>query len=446
MHRLTRHIADLIPFLLDGGQRLTRLLGGGLVGHRHQRLGLLEEFLLLGQVLLLGRVGLVAVGLTRVEERVGGLAETRPQGVVLVAAGAASLLPTIHQLVELAGGLAPGGRILDLVGLGDDRLLGLAGVVALVVAGLRPLAASLVERGAGLGEPLPQRVRIRLVDADGGALMLLPLLEEIAELVRGRTPVRVVAQRGGQRLGLLHNRGALGHGLVHRGLAGLGDGGLLGGGLGLQLLELRLDGGDVAHHGRFGGLLGQGLERVVDLTVLDVGGLQTVGEQVQLGLQIQIPACVQRQRLLHGGVRELADLAFGIALAHEHGAVVVHAAERLGRRHVGLGIGDGRPLGRMLLRRLLRERRGGGGMRLRHRGRGRRRRGGLGHRFLDDGRFLDDDGLLGSGRRCLLGDFGGVLGCGDILVGHGQLLRLVVSEGRENSRPRPVIFTNLYVL
>ena len=36
-------------------------------------------------------------------------------------------------------------------------------------------------------------------------------------------------------------------------------------------------------------------------------------------------------------------------------------------------------------------------MRLRHRGRGRCRRGGLGHRFLDDGRLLDDDGLLGAG-------------------------------------------------
>ena len=48
-------------------------------------------------------------------------------------------------------------------------------------------------------------------DRDSGALMLLPLLEEITELVRGRTPVRVVAQRGGQRLGLLDDRGALLH-------------------------------------------------------------------------------------------------------------------------------------------------------------------------------------------------------------------------------------------
>ena len=44
------------------------------------------------------------------------------------------LLPTIHQLVELARGLAPCGRVLQLVRLGDDRLFLGLGMGALDVA------------------------------------------------------------------------------------------------------------------------------------------------------------------------------------------------------------------------------------------------------------------------------------------------------------------------
>ena len=99
---VARHIADLIPLVLDGSQRLTRLLRGGLVGDGHQGLGLLQQLLLLGQVLLFGGADLVTVRLTCVEEGVGGGTELGPHGIILAASRTAGLLPTIHQLAELA--------------------------------------------------------------------------------------------------------------------------------------------------------------------------------------------------------------------------------------------------------------------------------------------------------------------------------------------------------
>ena len=92
---------------------------------------------------------------------------------------------------------------------------------ALDVAGLRPLAAGLVERGACGGETLPQRVGLRLVDVHGRALMLLPLVEQGTELVGGGTPVDLVIQRGCEGLGLLDDLGAFFDSLGDRRLAGL---------------------------------------------------------------------------------------------------------------------------------------------------------------------------------------------------------------------------------
>ena len=368
-HGVTRHVADLIPLFLNLGELLTGFLGFRVGLDRHQSLGLDQQRLLGGQILLLGGVDLIAVGLTGVEESVGGLAELGPQGVVLVAAGATGLLPTVHQLVELAGGLAPGGGILQLVGLGDDGFLGFLGLGTLVVASLRPLAAGLVERGASGGEALPQCLGLGLVDADGGALVILPFIEQVAELVRGGTPVGVVAQGGGQCFGLLHDGGAFLDGLGHGGLAGLGQFGLLGLAGGLQRLELFLERGDIAHDCGLGGLLAQQLQGLVDLTGFDIGRGQAAGQQIKLGLEIQETTGVQRQGLFLGGVRELADLAFGVALLDEDGAVVVHAAEGFSGLDIGVGVcgvrGRGRNVG---LGRggLLSESGGGGRMRLRH--------------------------------------------------------------------------------
>ena len=99
---VARHIADLIPLLLNGGKCLTRLLGGLLILDRNKGFGLDQQFLLLGQVLLFGGADLVTVRLTCVEEGVGGGTELGPHGIILAASRTAGLLPTIHQLAELA--------------------------------------------------------------------------------------------------------------------------------------------------------------------------------------------------------------------------------------------------------------------------------------------------------------------------------------------------------
>ena len=123
MHVIARNVADLVPFLLNGGQCLASLLGGLLILDRHQSLSLGQQFFLLGEIFLFGRANLLAIGLTGVEERVRRSTETCPQRVIITTARTTGLLPTIHQLVELAGGFHPSGGILDLLGFGDDGLL-----------------------------------------------------------------------------------------------------------------------------------------------------------------------------------------------------------------------------------------------------------------------------------------------------------------------------------
>ena len=244
--------------------------------------------------------------------------------------------------------------------------------------------------------------------------MVLPLVEQVAELVGGGAPVGVVAQGGRQSFGLLDDGGALGDGLGLSSLARFGDLGLLGLAGGLQFHVTGLEGREVAHHRRFGGFFAQQLHGLVDFTGLDVGGGQARGQQIELGLEIQEATGVQCQRLLLGGVRELSDLTFAVAVLDEDGAVVIDPAESFGGFDVGLGIGGGggRGGGGMLLDRgsLLGEGGGGGRVRFRHGsgGRSRRRRGRAG---------------LGCGCRCLLFGRSGVYGFGDSFVGHGQLLK-----------------------
>ena len=67
------------------------------------------------------------------------------------------------------------------------------------------------------------------------------LLEQRTELVRGGTPVGVVAQGIGQSLGLLHNRGTFGQRLGDGGLVSLAQLGLLGRSGLLQCFELGLE-------------------------------------------------------------------------------------------------------------------------------------------------------------------------------------------------------------
>ena len=235
--------------------------------------------------------------------------------------------------------------------------------------------------------------------------MLLPLLEERAELVGSGTPVGVAVKTGGKGFGLFHDDGAFGHCLGHGCLTGLGKLGLLGRALFLQGFELRLEGRQITDDGRLFGLFGQGLQRVVDFAGLDAAGLEPVRKQVELGLEIEVTACIQCQGLFFGGIRELADLTFSLCLLDEYGAVIGDASESLGGFDISLGEAGAGGCRSRVGRSLLGECGGGWGVRL--------------HRCRAwNGRFAG----LGCGRRRLLGDFIGVLGRGDILVGHGQLL------------------------
>ena len=73
----------------------------------------------------------------------------------------------------------------------------------------------------------------------------------------------------------------------------------------------RLDPGpeavQVADGGRLGGLLAELLERLVDLAHREVRAVQAGLEQADLRAQLQVPAHVERQRLLGGDTREPPD-------------------------------------------------------------------------------------------------------------------------------------------
>ena len=157
--------------------------------------------------------------------------------------------------------------------------------------------------------------------------MCLPFVEQRAELVGGGTPVGVVSKTGCQRLRLLHDGGASCDRGRHGSLACLGQLRLLGFGLGLELLILGLERGQIAHHGGGFGFFGQHLHRFVDLAGLDGGALQTCGQCIELGLEIKETTGVQRQCLFLGHVGELADLTFAVAILDEYGAVLIDVSE-----------------------------------------------------------------------------------------------------------------------
>src|SRR5699024_5378243 len=169
---------------------------------------------------------------------------------------------------------------------------------------------------------------------------------------------------------------------------------------------------------------------------------QTVGEQADLCLQIQVAAHVQCQRVLGRDVRELTDHAFSGGLAYVHGAVLAHPAELC--RSGGLGgvhrccgsVGGWGQRGR-----------GGRGRRGRRSGmgefwgdlRGRRNTGGRGHTGGSRTRRVIGGtgctgGLGGLGGGCLL------LGCLVRLGGRG-LVRVVLLLGHLMSTLSMITFS-----
>lgn len=55
-HFVTRHVTDLVPLLLNGGESLTGLLGLFFALDGNQRLGLDQQLFLLGKIFLLGEL------------------------------------------------------------------------------------------------------------------------------------------------------------------------------------------------------------------------------------------------------------------------------------------------------------------------------------------------------------------------------------------------------
>ncbi len=190
--RVPGHRPDLLPALLDAAQRGP---GRADVGHRQQRLGLIEQLLLglgvLAQRGVLGREHLGARG----EELILGRPEALPQLGLGVPVGAAGRLPLTHQLAERTGGRSPLRGSGQRLGVGAQLLLADPDVLALGLQGGEVRLTPLGERVAGRGQPLPQ-------DSLGGPLGVrgrLPLLEQFAHPLAAALPVGGL---GGDLLGL----------------------------------------------------------------------------------------------------------------------------------------------------------------------------------------------------------------------------------------------------
>ena len=177
------------------------------------------------------------------------------------------------------------------------------------------------------------------------ALVLLPLLEQLAHPGAAALPLDLVLGLAGDLLGLGHDGLALGRGHRAGGVA-LGGLGLLAGGDGLgDLGDLGLEHGEVADDvglGRVLAELGQSLGRVLGG---QVGGRDALVQQVGRGEQLVVLAGEVVQRLLGGGARVGAHLLLALLGAHEDGAVLGDPAERLGGRAARRGSGQGRLAG-----------------------------------------------------------------------------------------------------
>src|SRR4051794_19212168 len=277
-HRAARHVADRVVALLDPAQLVLRV-----AGRRVDLLRLGEQLLLLllvGQLLGVARLVLLATG---GEEHVLGGPELLPQVVVAVPAGARHGLPAVHEAAHGRRGRAPVGGRRQPLRLGDELLLGGAGLVALRVERGEVRAAAAAERVTGGGEARPQRLVGLAVDAADR----LPLLDDRLEPVAGGLP--------GRRLGgdLLRLRGQR---LLAGDLRGAG-GGFLGAGLGRGLVggphHRPGTGGqavEVAHRGGGGDRVGQRLRLGLEFARVAGVRLEPRLQQRHLGGQVVVAA------------------------------------------------------------------------------------------------------------------------------------------------------------
>ncbi|GAA5608054.1 hypothetical protein Sgri01_06411 [Streptomyces griseus] len=315
---VTRYVPDGLPALVDppeGGPGRLQVL------HRHQLLGLGGELLLELEVLaLLGvplREDLAAGG----EEDVLGAAETVPQVVLGLALGAARRLPLGHQVAVARGGGHPVRGTGQRLGLGDQLLLGLAGVLALGVQRGEVRLAPLGERRAGVREAVPQLV-VRLAVEAGETL---PGVHQRPQPLTGRTPLLALCQL--LRLGDQRHLGLLG--LV--GLLGLED---------LALLAPRLDRRherveplaqrvEVAHRVVLVDLLPQVVDGRRRVLRRQVGGLHPPFEEADLDHNAVVLALEIGQSLFGRTGLPRSDDLLALGRTHVHGARLVDAAPRV---------------------------------------------------------------------------------------------------------------------
>ena len=286
-------------------------------------------------------------------------------------------------------------------------------------------ATRLVEAVAGRAEPGPQGGLGLAVESGGGALVRLPLVEQLPHTGAARLPLDLAFWLSGDGLGLGDDRLALGRGrgaglcpvlLLDRALARDAR---------LDLVELGGEGVEVTDDGCVLDLRGQRLEAVGDVLRRHLRERETLLEEDGRGEELVVLAGEVGQRLGIGRTGVGAHLTLALGGAHEDGAVLVDPPE--GGRGRVVRLGRRRGHGRHGVRRRPGEGgRGGDGTRLGHghgcRGGDRWCRGRSGHLRVRSApprpkatRRRTPGGLLGSCLsgglfgRCLSGGLGGRL-------------------------------------
>ncbi|GGQ15222.1 hypothetical protein GCM10010215_45030 [Streptomyces virginiae] len=315
---VARHVADALPALVEGAERGTGRLQ---VRDRNELLGLVGQLLLELQVLGLLGVTLREHLAAGREEHVLRTAETVPQVVLGLALRPARRLPVRHQLAVAGGRRTPVGRLRQRLGLRDQPLLDLAGVLALRVQRGEVRLAALGEGGTGVREPVPQLV-VRLAVQ---ARQTLPDVHQGAQALAGAAPL--VALR--QLLGLGDQRVLGRPGLVR--LLGLGDLALLAPGLhGLdQLVQPHAQGVQVAHGVVLVDLRTQVVDRRLGVLGGQISGPHPLFEEADLDHQALVLALEVGQGLLRGARLPRTDDLLAIGSTHVHGARLVDSAPRV---------------------------------------------------------------------------------------------------------------------
>jgi hypothetical protein len=239
----------------------------------------------------------------------------------------------------------------DLLGAGDEPLLGGDDLAALRVEPVEVGAAGVFEDLPGVRQALPQGVARRLVDSGAGLLRLPPPFEQIHEFGARVTPVDRRVHGVGDLFGAGDDRLLLGQ----RGRPDLLAFGLV---FGAAFVDPRVEAGgsrpqglDVSDRGGLDELFFEGLQSgsgFVRAHRLDAGG-----DEVELRSEVEVAANVDRQGVFLGtacGV--LPDYPFAVARANPDVSLLVHAApggglrsgcvvERCGRAGEGGGAGFG---------------------------------------------------------------------------------------------------------